>query len=39
LATTWVVVVLYRHKFHSKPVDMMVMDIDILKAKEENKVS
>lgn len=38
LATTWVVVVLYRREFHSKPVDVMVMDIDILKAKEENKV-
>lgn len=37
-ATTWVVVVLYRREFHSKPVNVMVMDIDILKAKEENKV-
>ena len=39
LATSWVVVVLFRREFHSKPVDVMVMDIDILKAKEENKVS
>jgi uncharacterized membrane protein len=38
LATTWVVVVLYRREFRSKPVDVMVMDIDILKAKEKSKV-
>ena len=37
-ATTWVVGVLYRREFHSKPVDVMVMDIDILKAKAKNKV-
>lgn len=39
LATTWVVVVLYRREFRSKPVEVMVMDIDILKAKAESKVS
>ena len=39
LATTWVVVILYRREFRSKPVEVMVMDIDILKAKENNKVS
>jgi len=39
LATTWVVVVLYRREFHSKPVHVMVKDIDILKAKEEEKPS
>jgi uncharacterized membrane protein len=38
VATTWVVVVLYRREFRSKPVDVMVMDIDILKAKADSKV-
>lgn len=38
VATTWVVVVLFRREFHSKPVEVMVMDIDILKAKEDSKV-
>jgi uncharacterized membrane protein len=38
VATTWVVVVLYRREFRSKPVDVMVMDIDILKAKANSKV-
>lgn len=30
-ATTWVVVVLYRREFKSKPVKVMAMDVDILK--------
>lgn len=37
-ATSWVVGVLYQREFKSKPVNVMVKDIDILKMKEKIKV-
>jgi len=37
MATSWVVFVLYRREFKSKPLRLMVMDVDILKEKTNLK--